>query len=146
MGMSKTRCAWLWIALVTALAGCHRAPAEQGVREAIVAAADAAEHTDPGAFADHLAADFTGNAGDQDRRQLTAMLHMARLRQLAVHAVVGPVAVEAHGERYVARFTLTLTSGGGMLPSDIGVYKVESAWRREGRDWLCYSATWRRAM
>lgn len=146
MGMSKTMCAWLWIGLATMLAGCHRAPAEQVVREAIAAAANAAEHTDAGAFADHLAADFTGNAGDLDRRQLTAMLHMARLRQVTVHAVVGPVAVEARGERYVARFTLTLTSGGGMLPSDIGVYKVESAWRREGRDWLCYSATWRRAM
>lgn len=146
MGVSKTICVWLCIGLATLLAGCHRTPAERAVREAIAAAADAAEHADAGAFADRLATDFTGNAGELDRRQLEAMLRMARLRHATVHAVVGPVTVEAHGERYVARFAVTLTSGGGMLPSDIGVYRVESAWRREQGDWRCYSATWRRSM
>jgi hypothetical protein len=146
MGVSKTSYAWLWIGLATVLAGCHRTPAEQAVREAIVAATDAAEHVDAGAFADHLTADFTGNAGDLDRPRLEAMLRLARLRHVAVHAVVGPVAMEARGERYLARFTVTLTRGGDLLPSDIGVYVVESAWRREGRDWRCYSATWHRSM
>ena len=56
--------------------------------------------------------------------------------------MVGPVSVEPRGDRYVASFTVTLTSGGKLLPAQIGVYKVVTAWRKEGREWHCYSATW----
>jgi hypothetical protein len=50
--------------------------------------------------------------------------------------------IEHRGERIVATFTVTLTSGGKWLPDQLGVYHIESAWRKDGRDWRCYTATW----
>jgi hypothetical protein len=52
------------------------------------------------------------------------------------------VDVEKRGERYVADFTVTLTLGGKVFPEQLGVYKVEAAWRKDGREWRCYEATW----
>ena len=121
-------------------------PAEAAVRQAITAAEHAAEVPDPGAFEDQLSEDFTGNQGEVDRKQLVNLLRMARLRGEMIHVLVGPVTVEPRGDRRVATFTVTFTSGGRLLPSDMGVYRVESAWRREGRDWVCYSATWSRPL
>jgi hypothetical protein len=67
---------------------------------------------------------------------------LARLRGETLHAVVGPVDVQKRGERYVADFTVTLTSGGKVFPAQLGAYKVEAAWRKDGREWRCYEATW----
>ncbi|HEU4671135.1 MAG TPA: hypothetical protein VFR91_10545 [Dyella sp.] len=137
----------LVLATVSGLpAGCHRVPAEQAVRQAVAAAEQAAEAVDAGAFQGRLSEDFTGNRGEVDRRQLVDMLRLARLRGETIHVLMGPVAVEPRGGRYVATFTVTLTSGGRLLPSDMGVYRVESAWRKEGGDWVCYSASWSRPL
>lgn len=130
----------------TLVIGCHRTPAEEAVRQAVAAAEQAAEHTDAGAFADHLTDDFTGNAGDADRTQLTRLIQLAHLRQESIHVLMGPVTVEPRGDRFVASFTVTLSSGGRLLPEDMGVYDVESAWRREDGEWVCYSATWKRPL
>ena len=123
-------------------AACHRAPAEEAVRRAVAEAAQAAEAVDAGAFRDRLGEDFTGNRGEVDRRQLVDLLRLAKLRGETIHVLMGPVTVEPRGDRFVATFTVTLTSGGRLLPSDIGVYRVESAWRSESGDWVCYAATW----
>lgn len=128
------------------LAGCHRTPDEQAIREALDAAAIAVNQLNASDFADQLGDDFTGNAGELDRGQLVAMLRFARLRHATLHALLGPVTLESRGDRYVARFTVTLSRGGGVLPSEIGVFTVESGWRRQGRDWVCYSSSWTRAM
>ncbi|MGA0587689.1 hypothetical protein ACO2Q2_11250 [Dyella sp. KRB-257] len=140
----------LWmtvIAIVCMLAiGCHRTPDEVAVKQAVAAAERAAEQTDAGAFADHLTDDFTGNAGEADRAQLANLLRLARLRHESVHVLMGAVTVVPRGDRYVASFTVTLTSGGRLLPEDMGVYDVESAWHREGEEWKCYSATWKRPL
>jgi hypothetical protein len=54
--------------------------------------------------------------------------------------------VEQRGERLVADFTVTLTRGTHLLPGAAGVYEVETAWRMEGGEWRCYSATWKRQL
>jgi hypothetical protein len=128
--------------LMAMLGGCRHAPDETLVRQGIEAAANAAEHADASALGDVLTEDFDGNAGSADRRQLVGLLRAAAFRGDKIHALVGPVSVELRGERYVASFTVTLTSGGKLLPAQIGVYKVETAWRKDGREWHCYSATW----
>lgn len=128
------------------LAGCHRVPAEEAVRQAVAGAAQAAEAVDAGAFRNRLGEDFTGNRGEVDRRQLVDLLRLAKLRGESIHVLMGPVTVEPRGDRFVATFTVTLTSGGRLLPSDMGVYRVESAWRKEGGDWVCYAATWSRPL
>jgi len=124
------------------LAACHRTPDESRVRQGVETAERAAEQADASSLDALLSEDFSGNDGEMERRQIVGLLRAAKFRGETIHALTGPIEVEARGERYVARFTVTLTSGGKLLPAQIGVYQVETAWRKEGREWLCYSATW----
>ena len=141
--MKRTvRFVYLIIALVLVLGGCHRAPDEVLIRQSIGAAARATEQVDASALLGQLTDDFDGNDGTMRRQDIGNLLRLASFRGETLHAVLGPVDVEPRGERYVADFTVTLTSGGKVFPSQLGVYKVETAWRREGRGWQCYEATW----
>ena len=128
--------------MMTGLAGCHRTPDESRVRQGIETAQRAAEHADASSLDGVLSDDFTGNNGEMERGQIVSLLRATAFRGETIHALTGPVDVEQRGDRYMARFTVTLTSGGKLLPAQIGVYQVETAWRREGREWRCYSATW----
>ncbi|HET6552258.1 MAG TPA: hypothetical protein VFG49_01860 [Dyella sp.] len=131
--------------LALGLAACHRTPDESLVRQGIETAEQAAEHTDASSLGDVVTDDFDGNNGSMDRRQLLGLLRAAAFRGETIHALAGSITVEPRGERYVANFTVTLTSGGKLLPAQMGVYEVETAWRKEGRTWRCYSATWKSA-
>jgi hypothetical protein len=128
-------------AAISTMVGCHRAPDELLVRQAIEHASMAAVQTDASGLGDQLTDDFDGNSGNLDRKRLVDLLRVAHFRGETIHAVTGPVTVEQRGDRYVATFTVTLTSGGKLLPAQMGLYKVQSAWRREGHEWRCYSAT-----
>ncbi|WP_266171948.1 hypothetical protein [Dyella subtropica] len=132
----------LAVGVVLAFSGCHRVPDEVRIRQAIDAAAQAAGQADAGALTDPLTDDFDGNGGMMSRKDFGNLLRLAKLRGETVHVVMGPVDVEPRGDRYVARFTVTLGSGGKLFPAELGVFKVETGWRREGRDWHCYTATW----
>lgn len=138
----SNRWAVLWC-VVSLLAACHRAPDETRVREAIVAAQQAAEAADAGGVVDALSADFDGNDGSLGRKDLANLMYLARLRGEHVGVTLGPITVERRGERLVADFTVTLTQGSQLLPDSAGVYQVETAWRKEGHEWRCYSATWK---
>ncbi len=128
--------------LLAVLAGCHRAPDEVLIRQAIDKTAQATEQVDASAAVAALSDDFDGNGGTMTRQDIANLLRAAKFRGETLHAVMGPVDVQPRGERYMASFTITLTSGGKLFPSELGVYKVETAWRREGREWRCYNATW----
>ena len=132
--------------VVWALAGCHRTPAEQLVREAIDAAAVAARANDTHGVLDVVSDDFTGNEGALDRRGLRRLLAVRALRQDKTGVLIGPVSFEHRGERIVAKFNLVLTGGkpGDLLPDQSAVYAMTTAWRREGGMWKCYSAIWMR--
>jgi len=132
----------LLVLLLAVLAGCHRAPDEVLIRQSIDKAAQASEQVDAAAAVAALTDDFDGNSGTMTRQDIANLLRAAKFRGETLHAAVGPVDVQPRGERYVASFTLTLTSGGKLFPSELGIYKVETAWRREGRQWHCYNATW----
>ena len=132
-----------FVALLTlAATGCHRAPDEVLVRQAIDKAAQAVEQVDAPGVIEPLTDDFDGNGGTMTRQDIANVLRAARFRGETLHAVLGPVDVQPRGERYLASFSVTLTSGGKLFPSQLGVYQVQTAWRREGHDWRCYSATW----
>jgi hypothetical protein len=134
------------VLLALTLPGCRRAPDETQVREAIAVMAQAAEAGSAGDVGKPLSEDFDGNAGRLDRRGLTGMIRLLALRGDHVGVTMGPVSTERRGERIVATFTVTLSSGGKLLPDQLGVYRVESAWRHEDGDWHCYTATWERVM
>ncbi|MFC5581333.1 hypothetical protein [Rhodanobacter terrae] len=144
---TKSTClltAFTLLALV--LSGCWHTPGEQQVRESIAAVAQAAEAGAAGDVSAPLSDDFDGNAGELDRRGLTNMVRLLALRGEHIGVTMGPVSIEHRGERMVATFTVTLTSGGKLLPDQLGLYEVESAWRKEDGKWLCYTASWKHAM
>ncbi|HEY9133535.1 MAG TPA: hypothetical protein VIM98_17390 [Dyella sp.] len=131
------------IGLAGLLVGCHRTSDEERIRQAIASAGHAAEQADVSALSDVLSDDFDGNGGQLDRRQLTGLLRVARFRGETLHALVGPLQVEQRGDRYIARFSVTLARGDKLLPAQVGIYDVESAWRREGAKWVCFAASWK---
>ncbi len=117
-------------------------PDETLIREAIQASVNAAEHADASALSEQLSDDFTGDADTLDRQSLLNLLRVARLRGESIQIILGPVHIEARGDRYVVTFTATLTSGWALFPSDMGIYAVEAGWRRQDHHWVCYSASW----
>lgn len=126
--------------------GCHRTTAQQQVRAAIGRAAQAVRDRDAGALGELLSGDLATPGQATDRRRLLGMLRLARLRDEKLSVWMGPVDVQPRGGRMLAQFTVTLGGGGKLLPRHLGVYRVESAWRREDGDWRCYSATWKRQL
>lgn len=136
---------WLWCVLALCLlAGCHRTPAEQQIRTAIDGAAQAARVNDVSGVLGAVSDDFTGNDGDFDKRGLHQLLALRALRQDKTGVLVGPIAFERTGSRIVATFNLVLTGGrpGALLPAQSAIYRMSTAWRRDGSHWRCYSATW----
>ena len=129
-----------------ACAGCRHTPDETRVREAIAAAEQAAEQADAGGVVEPLSEGFDGNGGRLEREDLANLIRLARLRGEHVGVTLGPITVERRGERLVADFTVTLTQGSRLLPDAAGLYQVPTAWRKEGDEWRCYSATWTRQL
>lgn len=125
---------------------CSRTPDEQQVREAVKAAAEAAELLDAGSMQSLLSPAFDGNDGALDAGRLVGLLRVYRVRGEEIGVLLGPVETERRGDRILARFTATLRSGGKLLPQELGVWKVETAWREENGEWRCYRAQWKRAL
>lgn len=144
--MRKRSGLWMVAALLAMLAACHRAPDEVRVREAIASVQQAAEKADAGGVVEPLGEDFEGNQGSLGRKDIANLVRLAHLRGERIGVTLGPISVERRGERLVAAFTVTLTQGSRLLPDAAGVYQVTSAWRREGSEWRCYSATWKRQL
>lgn len=145
-------CAFLTLLAIPALTACHRTPDEQQIRQAIESAATAARGNDTDGVLAVIGDDFTGNDGDLDRHGLHQLLVVRALRHDKTGVRVGAISFERKSlvqnrpdsDRIVATFTLTLTGGqpGGLLPDQAAVYRMTTAWRREGGKWLCYYAKW----
>lgn len=136
---------WLLLLAMAMLAGCHRMPDEQQVRQAISDAAAAARNNDVDvvlALADN---DFVGNEGDLDRDGLRRLLALRAFRHDSTGVLIGPVSIERQGDRLIAAFRLTLTGGrpDSLLPDQVESFSMSTAWRRERGRWRCYSATWK---
>lgn len=128
------------------VSACRHTPNEVQVREAIASVAQAAEAGAATGVVAPLTDDFDGNTGELDRRALSNMVRLIALRGEHVGVTMGPVSIEHRGQRMVATFTVTLTSGGRLLPEQLGVYQVESAWQKQDGKWLCYTASWKHSI
>lgn len=145
--MGKVICRLLaCMVFALALAACRHDSDEARVRVAIATVAQAAEAGSASDLGEPISEDFAGNDGELDRRSLTSMVRLLALRGEHVGVTMGPVSVEQRGERMVATFTVTLTSGSRFLPDQMGLYQVESAWRQEDGEWRCYTAKWKRSL
>jgi hypothetical protein len=145
--MGKVICRLLaCMVFALALAACRHDSDEGRVRAAIAAVAQAAEAGSASDLGERMSEDFAGNDGELDRRSLTSMVRLLALRGEHVGVTIGPVSIERRGERMVATFTVTLTSGGKFLPDQMGLYQVESAWRQENGAWHCYTANWKQSL
>jgi hypothetical protein len=138
-------------------------PDEQRIREAIEAMRQAMETRQPHDFLQHVDAGFIGNnsggnygAGNSsggnngggseaavDRALLGNILRAEVLRNDRIGVTLGPIDVQIQGNRATAHVVATLTGGaGGLLPERVAVYSIVSGWKRDGRDWICYNASW----
>jgi ketosteroid isomerase-like protein len=135
------------VLMACVLVGCHHAPAEQQIRQAIEAASTAARANDTHGVLAVVSDDFSGNDGDLDRHGLRQLLAVRALRQDRTGVLVGPVSFERKGDRFVAKFNLVLTGGkpGDLLSDRSAIYAMTTAWRREGGKWICYNAVWTNA-
>lgn len=107
----------------------------------------AASERSPKDFMRHVADDFTGDDGAFDRNGVANLLRGLMLRHASIGALIGPIDIEIEGDRATARFPLTLTGGSGsLLPDSAGQYHFETGWRRDGRDWLCLRAQWKKVL
>ncbi len=149
MAEFKGKVAFLLLLAVLALAtlpGCRRTPDESRVRSAITSVATGAESASARDVVAPLSADFDGNRGELDRGTLANLVRITALRGERVGVTMGPIGIEHRGERMIATFTVTLSSRSRLLPDRMGLYQVESAWRKIDGEWRCYSASWKHAL
>lgn len=137
---------WMvWLAacaLVLLPAACDRPAPEEALRATIAELRANIQSRDAAALRGHLAEDFIGPGGmDRDQARRTAALYM--LRHESVLLTLGPLEIDLQEAHATVGFTAALTAGSGFLVPERGsVYKVETGWRLEGRDWKLTSAKW----
>jgi hypothetical protein len=125
------------------IAACSRTPDDQRIRDTIQAMQQAAEARNPRQFLEHVTPDFSGNQGSVDRDGLGNILRAIVFRDEKVGVTLGPIDVDIQGNRATASLIATLTGGqGGLLPEHGAIYSIKSGWRRDGKDWICFAATW----
>ncbi|MEO9090852.1 MAG: hypothetical protein ABI247_11040 [Rhodanobacter sp.] len=134
------------LVLPLALSACRHTPDEEQVRQAIAAVTHAAEAGSTSGVVKLLSDDFDGNHGELDRHTLANLVRITALRGERIGVTTGPIGIDHRGERMVATFTVTLSRRSRLLPDQVGLYQVESAWRKEGGKWRCYSASWKHVL
>lgn len=133
----------LVVALMVALIGCSRAPAEQRLREAMTGLQAAIEAREVGEAMDYVGEDFIGT-GSLDREGAGNLLRLMVLRHQTLGLSLGPAEVELFDGRASVRFTAVATGGqGALLPQSARVWNVETAWRDDGDEWRLISAQWK---
>jgi hypothetical protein len=155
MRHARHRCiAWIGLlaqallaCMLLSVAGCHRTPAEQAIRESIAAMQKAGEQHDSDALLAPLADDFIGTEDEGetfDRRSFGRYIRLVQMREGSIHATLGPITVTLQGtDRAIATFTAVLTGGAGLLPNDGQIEQISTGWRLDGREWKLISAEWK---
>ena len=134
------RCLTLGLLLV--LLSCSRPTAEQRLRDTIAAMETAMESGKPGEFIDHVSDDFTGQGSAIDQRQLRGILVGQSLRHENISALLGPLDIKMFDQRATVNVRV-LATGGGWLPESGRQIDIESHWRIESGEWVCFRADWK---
>lgn len=141
--MKRSLIQTLGLVLVLTLGACSRTPDEAALRATLDGMAEAAVEGRPAGVLDAIADDFTGNGGELDRGALERLVRAQVLtRSLSVRTT--GVEVQLHGDRATMDFRLHLVdSSGRWIPGRGATLDVSSGWRREGRAWRVYNASWK---
>jgi hypothetical protein len=103
-------------------------------------AAEAGEHLE---FMGSVADTMQAQHGDMDKRAFHRFMIFQLNQHRRLQAKFFPIHVRETGAgRAEANFHVLVTGGGGLLPDSGQVYAVESAWLRDGSDWLLEKANW----
>lgn len=94
-------------------------------------------------FISHVADDFSGQYGGMDRREFHRFMIFQMSENRRLYAQLFPIHVKETGEGQAsAQFNILVTGGGGLLPDRGQLFEVETAWVRDGGDWLLNKADW----
>lgn len=130
------------LCLMLLLGACARPPDVEAVRATVERGAEAARKRDTSAIMKLVAEDFVGN-DEFSRGMLRDQLRGRFAFAKSIGVRIGTIDVEVKGNRATARFAALVTdSSGRWLPERAETLQFITGWRREGRDWLCYNATW----
>jgi hypothetical protein len=133
----------LAVFMFAAMAGCSRTPDDERIRANIKAMQAAVEGRNPRDFLAFVTPDFTGNDNNVDRDGLGNLLRVEVLRNDEVGVALGPIDVDLQDDRAIVHVVATITGGkGGLFPERGAIYSITSGWRREGKNWVCYTASW----
>ena len=135
-------------ALITlALGACSRPSDEVQIRTTISDMQAAIEAGKPADFMQHMTEDFTGDGGTLDKPALHNLLRVQALGNARIGATVTSIDIELLGDRATARLDVTLTGGSARwMPERGSIQQIESGWRRENGQWLCYNAQWKQLL
>lgn len=130
--------------ILLAMSACSRTPDDEQIRAHIKSMQAAVESRSPRDFVQYVTADFAGNDNAVDRAGLSNLLRIELLRNEQVGVTLGPIGIELlGGDRATVHVVATMTGGkGGLIPERGAVFSITSGWRREGKDWRCYTASW----
>ena len=103
-------------------------------------ASDDGEHLE---FMGYVADTMQAQHGDMDKRAFHRFMIFQLNQHRRLQAKFFPIHVrEAGAGQAEANFHVLVTGGGGLLPESGQVYAVETAWLRDGGDWLLEMANW----
>lgn len=129
---------------LSALPGCSRTGPEEAIRLRIDAMEAAIEARDASEFLRGVSEDFSGADGAYDRRGLRSLVAAQFLGAERVTLILGPPDISLHGrERATVRIS-AVVGGGRFLPERVETLEIESGWRIEDGEWVCYTARWAR--
>lgn len=136
-------CRLLAVAVVLFLLfGCTRSGPEEAIRLQIDAMHAAVEARDASRFLSAVSEDFSGAEGAYDRRGLRGLLVAQFIGAERVSLVLGPADITLHGEDRATVRISAVVGGGRFLPERVETLDIESGWRLEDGEWLCYTARW----
>lgn len=127
------------------LAACSQPlTVEQQVIETIRQMEEKIESGQRLAFMEHIDAGFTGQQGRMNREQVRALVILQLNRYKELQGQLFPISVTETGpDTATAEFRALVTGGPGWIPDSGQVYDFQTAWKKDGSDWLLVSADWK---
>ena len=128
--------------VVLVVAACSGETPESAIKREIGAMQTAIEKREPAGFLKYVTEDFQGQSGQIDRNALRGVLAAQVMGHDRIAVTLGVPEVKVIGDRATVKVS-ALVVGGQWLPEHGQTLEIESGWVKDGKDWKCYSASWK---